>query len=166
MKKKAIVCGIIILILTVSLCGCEKSGKNEGKDEEGTARESLWKAAPENSYAILINMPDAEQEKALPASEKLILDQGDERFLLIPAKSVDTVTIWSLDTKDPGFPRYEAVYVNKDVGKDFILDLVAVRPEGEPRYQLSLDDKKGSVNYYISYNGKEGSPNIEYIVKE
>ncbi len=166
MKRKTMVYGCIIFVLMFSIYGCEKLGKNDSKNKEGAAKESLWKAAPKNCYAILINAPDAEQEKALQASEKLVLDQGNERLLLIPAKKVDTVTIWSLDVEKENFPRYEALYVNRDVGKDFILDLTAMRPEGGPHYQLSFDGKEGSANYYITYNGKEGTPNIEYIEKD
>lgn len=164
MKKKTVLCGLLVLALALTFSGCGKPGGEDGDDEKETAREELWGNAPEGAYAILINLPTPEQEEAYPATERLVLEETHERFLLIPAEGIDTVTIWALDINDVSFPRTEAVYVNQDVDEDFILDLTAMRPEGGPHYQLSLSGKDGTADYYISYDGKDGNPNIEYVM--
>ena len=120
------------------------------KDENESAFDTLWKSAPEETLAVLINLPTEEQERNFPADEKLILEQTEERFLLIPTEDVEEIVIWSLDYVDPD--------------DDFVLDLTVMRPEGPPHYQLALTGEKGVTYYYISYNGKDGNPNIEYII--
>jgi hypothetical protein len=39
----------------------------------------------------------------------------------------------------------------------------AFRSEGAPYYKLVITIKNVETIYYISYNGKDGNPKIEYI---
>lgn len=147
---------ILLILLIFIMIGC--------KDENESAFDTLWKSAPEETLAVLINLPTEEQERNFPADEKLILEQTEERFLLIPTEDVEEIVIWSLDYEDVNLPRIDEIYKNVDPDDDFVLDLTVMRPEGAPHYQLALAGEKGVTYYYISYNGKDGNPNIEYII--
>ena len=82
---------------------------------------------------------------------------------MIPAEEIEEISIWNLKFDGFGFVREEAVFKNFDPGDEYILQLVTMRPEGGPRFELSLICDDGETSYYIAYDGKDGSPNIEYI---
>jgi len=161
MKKRYLL--LIMMLLVSAFTGCAvQDGPQAGETEE-TAFDSLWNNAPEGTIAILINRPTEEQLSDYPVSESLVLDETEQRMLLIPAEDVDTITIWNLEFTGDELERTGSAYINRDISEDFVLDLTVIRPEGAPYFQLSLEGEQRNADYYISYNGKEGNPNIEYI---
>lgn len=157
---------LLIILLLINIVGCGDNNKNETEKESDSAFDRLWKGAPENTLAILINCPTENQEKTFASDEKLVLEETEERFLLIPSESIDKINIWRIEFIENNFIKTGIVYENVDIDDDFVLDLVAMRPEGGPHYQLSISGKEGKADYFITYNGKEGTPNIEYILAE
>lgn len=153
----------ILLLLILALTGC---GQAKETPAVTTAFDTLWADAPKGTLAAVINIPSAEQLVSFPVSEKLMLEATEERFLLIPAENVDSITIWSIEFTGGDFKQKDTVYENRAIGKNFVLDLTAMRPEGGPHFQISLESASGSSNYYITYNGKDGNPNIEYITAD
>ena len=162
---------VLLLMLVPALTGCDP-GKDTASVPDGdtgnapAAFDSLWTDAPKGTLAIIINLPSAKQLSEFSSSEKLILEETEENLLLIPAANVDSITIWSMEFADGDFRQKEAVYVNRDIAENFVLDLTAMRPEGGPHFQISLKSDSGMSNYFITYNGKDGNPNIEYITEE
>jgi hypothetical protein len=155
---------VLITILVFAFAGCSQGGEGpEGPIDSDSPLQLVWEDAPENTVAILINQPTTEQKIDFAASERLVLEPSEEGFLLIPAAEVEEIVIWQLEYDGADFARTEAVYRNFDPEDDYILDLVVMRPEGGPHYQLSFITEKGETTYYIAYDGRDGSPNIEYI---
>lgn len=164
MNKRRFQTAMIFLFVSfiILFAGCAVNNGPQvdpGKD----AFDLLWEEAPEGTQAILINFPSEQQEADFPANEKLILDETNERFLLIPAEGTDKITVWSIEYVDDELKRTGEVYVNRSISDNFVLDMTVMRPEGGPYYELTIEGTEGVADYYISYNGKDGNPNIEYI---
>lgn len=157
---------LIMMLVFSAFTGCAVQDGPQADQNEETAFDSLWNDAPEGTIAILINRPTEEQLADYPVSESLVLDETEERLLLIPAEDVDTITIWNLEYIGDELERTGSVYINRDIPEDFVLDMTVIRPEGAPYFQLSLEGVQRNADYYISYNGKDGNPNIEYIEAE
>ena len=156
---------LFAMAIILSLVGCNGGGDNE---PENQALQNLWKEAPEGTVAILINHPTEQQLNDYPATDQLTLDSADnmgEQIFVIPGKNVSTVTIYGIEFQNDDFNRADSVYQNTEP-KDSILDLRVMRPEGGPHYELALKGDFGEVGYYFAYNGKDGNPNIEYILKD
>ncbi len=165
MRKTTLLYWIVLIVITgFALVGCSPESETpEGPLDSENPLQLIWEDAPENTVAILINQPTSEQQKDFVPSERLVLERSEEGFLLIPAGEIEEIAIWELEFNGSDFVRTEAVYKNLDPGDEFILDLVVMRPEGGPHFQLSFISEKGETTYYIAYDGRDGSPNIEYI---
>ncbi len=166
MKKKTTFYLILTIIITaIVIAGC--SSDTDLPDEPADSPLQLvWKDAPVGTVAILINQPTAEQLTDFAPAERLVLQSSEEGFLLIPAGEIEEITIWGMEFNGTDFVRTEAVYQNFDPSQEFVLDLEVMRPEGGPHYQIAFISDKGETTYFITYDGKDGSPNIEYIVAE
>lgn len=155
---------VITLTLIFTVPGCSLAGKLfEKPPAENNPVQVLWDEAPEGTIAVLINQPTIEQKADFKPTERLVLEDSGEGFLLIPAEKVEEITIWSLEFNGSDFVRKKDVYKNLDPDDEYILDLTVMRPEGGPHYEISVVSDGGEASYYIAYNGKEGNPNIEYI---
>lgn len=165
MKKKyiSLITMLVVLILLV-LMGCSLNNGSEVDPIEDTPFDALWAEAPEGTIAVLVNFPSESQLSNFTVSERLVLQQTEERFLLIPAESVDSIIIWAMEFNGTDHVRTGSVYENHTIGDNFVLDLIVMRPEGGPHFQLSINGEAGKADYYITYDGKDGTPNIEYII--
>ncbi len=164
-KRTTLYLVLLILVSAIALVGCSP---DSGLPEEpaDSPLQLVWQDAPEDTVAILINQATAKQLNDFAPSERLVLQNSEEGFLLIPAGEVEEITIWGMEFNGTDFVRTEAVYENFDPSEGFVLDLGVMRPEGGPHYQIAFISDKGETTYYIAYDGKDGSPNIEYIIAE
>ncbi len=171
LKKKPL---IFVILLLLVLTGCGKQGapapvpvptpdENAGAAET-KAFEELWAEAPDGTIAILINFPSEKQLSDFPATETLVLENTEERLLLIPSEDLESFTISEMEFVNDEFIPKETVYENLDPEKNFVLDLTAMRPEGGPHFLISLKGPTISTDYYLTYNGKDGTANIEYVL--
>ena len=56
------------------------------------------------------------------------------------------------------------LYAENIQRKDFTIALQAIRPEGILDYKILISLPNGLVKeYFLSYDGKNGNPNIEYV---
>ncbi len=165
--KKSVFIYLVLLILVTAIVftGCDFT-LGRPKEPVDSPLQLVWKDAPDNASAILINLPAPEQLEEFAPSERLVLQRSIEGFLLIPASEVEEIIIWELEFDGAEFARIGEVYRNFDPQEEFILDLVVLRPEGGPRYELSLISDRGEATYYIAYDGRDGTPDIEYILLE
>ncbi|NLT48789.1 MAG: hypothetical protein GXX92_10310 [Clostridiales bacterium] len=163
MKKKTIFyLTLTILVTAFAIAGCSPDTDLPNEPADGPLQ-LIWQDAPEDTVAILINQPTAEQLNDFAPSERLLLEQSEEGFLMIPASNVEEIIIWQMEFNGTDFVRTDAVYENHDPDDEYVLDLVVMRPEGGPHYQIAFISDKGETIYYIAYDGKDGNPNIEYV---
>ncbi|MEA4988822.1 MAG: hypothetical protein VB095_12260 [Anaerovorax sp.] len=147
----------IILMSMAFLSGCS------GNSSES----SFFKDAPEKAIGLIVNLPTPEQRLEYKVSETLYLDETDEKILFIPRYEHTTIDIYALeyDEKIENLSD-KKIYSNTDSKKDFCLELQAIRPEGIPNYKISIGLPNDLQKEYIfSYDGKDGNPNMEYILE-
>lgn len=159
--KKMILLIIVIAIASVGFAGCNTGSGSPEEPEDPV--ELLLRNAPEGTAAILINQPTEDQLNEFKPSELLVLDESFENFLLIPSGKVEEIALWQIEFDGTQLVRGEAIYRNYDPHEEFILHLVTMRPEGGPHYELSMLSDEGEATYYIAYDGKDGTPDIEYV---
>lgn len=156
---------VLILLMIFVVSGCSLLGESND-DQEKSQIQLLWESTPEDVAAILINQPTEEQMKDFPPAERLVLGDSPEKFLLIPSQKIEEIAVWRIEFKGSDFVREREIFNNYDPDDDYVLEIEAIRPEGGPQYQLSFIGDQGETNYYITYDGKDGTPNIEYIFYE
>lgn len=162
--KKFLVAALVPTI-ALMIFGCSPESDSNKKTEDSPLK-LLRETAPEKTVAILINMPTEDQLKEFVPTGRLVLEDSLENFLLIPSEKVEEVSIWELEFDGSDFTRKQSVFSNFNPEDEYILQLVTMRPEGGPHFELSLISDDGETSYDIAYDGKDGSPNIEYIRKE
>ena len=94
-----------------------------------------------------------------------LLGSGAFLFIFVAIKEKTDLKVVEIEIKEDGsFLELGNVFTAKEVPPGFALELIALRPEGAPYYKLlvSTNDSE-EVTYYVSYNGKDGNPKIEYI---
>ncbi|MFA9382075.1 MAG: hypothetical protein ACERKO_13550, partial [Acetanaerobacterium sp.] len=122
------------------------------------------KDAPENALAVIYNDPTAEQMAPYPNLDVYDHDQNGEWQLVVPVREGSRVTLETLtfDEASNQFVAVDAVY-DKVSGAGQALLIHLLHPEGEPRIRLTAAYGEDAAQYYISYHGKEGNSNSEYI---
>lgn len=128
---------------------------------------NAFKDAPEDAIALIVNLPTSEQRSQYHVSETLYLDETEEKILFVPRYEHTTIEIYALEFKEGDENLTEKkIYSNLDCREDFCLELQAIRPEGIPNYKISiLLPNSIQKEYIFSYNGKDGNPNLEYIIE-
>ncbi len=156
---------LLVAVTAVLIVGCSStSGPDNNRTE--SPFQLIWQDAPDKTVAVLINQPTAEQLTEFASKERLVLEESNEGFLLLPAKDVEEFTIWELEFNGSDFFRKKALYTNFHPDEEFVLDLQVMRPEGGPHYELAFITERSEVTYYIAYDGKDGNPNIEYVKED
>ncbi|MBN7773127.1 hypothetical protein [Clostridium aminobutyricum] len=175
---------VFIVLLMMLLSGCSgaptdtNNGDNSGKstDNDNQVEEqkegqnsnfNQFKDAPDDAIALLINLPTSDQRSLLKIQETLYLQDTEEKIIVIPRDAHASVELYTVDDiSEAGDITASKFYTNEDCGKDFAMELQAIRPEGLPNYKLLIQLPNGTEKeYFISYNGKDGNPNLEYILK-
>lgn len=169
-RKKSLFPAILIVIAilgSVTLLGC-KNKNNEINPEPNISNsvspfELLGKNAPEDATLLLVNNPSSEQLNLVTISEKLNLDDTNEHILIIPKSINSSISIWALEFKDNSLVPSKKVYEKDKTPENFVLDAKIIRPEGIPQYKIEITLGNSTNEYIFSYDGKNGTPNIEYI---
>ncbi len=122
---------------------------------------------PENAIAYLVNLPTKEERGEYNIVETLNLQNTEESFIFVAIKEKTDLKVVEIEIKEDGsFLELGNVFNAKEVPPGFALELIALRPEGAPYYKLLISTNDSEeVTYYVSYNGKDGNPKIEYIYK-
>lgn len=158
---KSVFMAISLILLFTFAVGCSENNVNP--DKHASPLELVWKDAPDDTAAIVINQPSEQQLMDFIPSERLTLEDSAENFLLIPSDKVEEICIWKVEFDDTAFARLKMIYNNLDPQEDFILHLTAARPEGGPHFEITLIADEGEASYYIAYNGKDEDQRIEYV---
>lgn len=156
MKKHVLVL-IILLIIMSMLNSCKLAATEQVNEEEPKY--------PEKAVAYLVNLPSEEEREEYNIIETVKLQSTEESFIFVSIKEITDLRIEEIEIMEDGnFKELGTVFKAEDVPAGFAVEIIALRPEGAPYYKLiiSADDKE-EVTYYVSYNGKDGNPKIEYI---
>lgn len=169
---------LFVLILSLSLSlgimlafsGCanesipETPAPPNPATEEPNAPPSNVNPPPIGAVAMLINMPTGEERSEYTIVDTLELQETDESIIFVALEDGTSIKVVEIAMQDGGnIVDGDTVYSVTDAPKDFALELKAFRPEGAPSYKLVIDLNDVETVYYISYNGKDGNPKIEYI---
>jgi hypothetical protein len=93
-----------------------------------------------------------------------MLDQtGGEQILIVPKDENISIQIWSLRFNNDELVRDNLIYENRRTSKNFVLNTNVIRPEGAPKYKMIIYTPNAYAEYYFSYNGKDGTPEVEFI---
>jgi len=149
---------IIILSFILALSGCT----NEIEQKKPTPVNP--NPTPAGAVAMLVNLPTAEEMSQYNIIDTLDLQKTDESIIFVALEDGTSVDVVEIAMQDDGnIVDVDTVYSVIDAPKDFAMVLKAFRPEGAPYYKLVITIKNVQTIYYISYNGKDGNPKIEYI---
>ncbi len=122
---------------------------------------------PQNSLAVIFNYPTAEQLAAYPNLDVYEHDTSGEELLLVPSHEGTHILLeemafdQTLEQFVPSAVRYDKMSLAGQA-----LHIKAVRPEGGPQLRLTLTYGDHAAQYYITYNGKDGTPEREDIMHE
>lgn len=120
---------------------------------------------PAGAFAMVVNLPTDEERIQYNVSETLNLQETEESLIVVSLADDTSIQVVEIEIQPDGtFLDLSTVYSIESAPTDFAIELVALRPEGAPSYKLVVtlaDDSE--TTYYISYNGKDGNPKIEYI---
>lgn len=183
--KKILVLALI-LILTLLISGCSGDTKdlsdtnnepvvvvdnstiedgNEQEQSENNVNFNKFVGAPEGAVALIINLPTSEQRLQLNVSEVLKLQETDEKIIFIPKYEHSNIKVYSMDI-DGDVGNLNEIYSNPDCDKEFSLELQTLRSEGIPNYKIVINSPNNAEKEYLLISdGKNGNPNIEYIIK-
>lgn len=162
---------IIILIVStifssIILIGCKDNREINSKPNTSNSSspfEILGKDIPEDVMLLIVNNPSSDQLKLVTINENFKLDETNEQILLIPKNTNSTISIWSLEFTDNNLVPNKKIYECEKTPENFVLSATLIRPEGIPQYKVKITSENLTSEYIFSYDGKNGTPNIEYI---
>jgi hypothetical protein len=152
--------GSLILLLSImfALSGCTKVIEPENPSPVNP------NPPPAGAVAMLVNLPTDEELSEYNIIEKLDLQETEEGIIFVALEDGTSVDVVEISMQDDGnLIDVDTVYSVLDAPKGFAMFIKAFRSEGAPYYKLVITIKNVETIYYISYNGKDGNPKIEYI---
>ena len=133
MKKKTIFyLTLTILVTAFAIAGCSPDTDLPNEPADGPLQ-LIWQDAPEDTVAILINQPTAEQLNDFAPSERLLLEQSEECFLIFPQVCRGNY-IWQMEFNGTDLSELMQ-FTNNTPDDEYVLDLVVMRPEAD-YYQI------------------------------
>ncbi len=152
---------ILILILSFSLISCNKNvtlKENEAINQVGRAFFN-----EDDIIAFILN--DLSREKVDIYKKNISVEEyGDspyESALIIPRYNNMKISVYKADFKDDEIIKGELIYETKNK-ENYGFLFHHERPEGMPLIVM-IEGEGISQKYYYSYNGKDGTPEFEYI---
>lgn len=169
-KRKNYLFIIVIIVSTIFnsiiLVGCKSNREIDSKSNTSNSSspfQTFEKDIPEDVMLLIVNNPSSDQLKSVTISENLKLDETNEQILLIPKNTNLTISIWSLEFTDNSLVPNKKIYECEKTPENFVLSTKLIRPEGIPQYKVEITSENLTSEYIFSYDGKNGTSNIEYI---
>lgn len=122
---------------------------------------------PEDALAMIVNLPTTEERREYDIVETLELQETEESLIFVAVKEDTTLRVVEIEMQEDGnLKDLDTVFTAENAPMGFAVEMIALRPEGAPFYKLLIKVGEGEeITYYISYNGKDGNPKIEYIME-
>lgn len=154
----------VILLTGLLFSGCQPAAAPEPAEPEAPDP-SLH---PEKSAALLINRPTEEERQQYHPVGNLMLQESQEGFIFVAIREDTDLEVMEIEMQEDGnLIELGPVYQVVDAPAGFALEITAIRPEGAPSYKLLIQiGDQQQVEYYISYNGKDGNPKEEYVFEK
>ena len=169
MKRRIRVLSLILAMVMLCLAGCSSKDKDDtptsaNGDAAMQGQAMFWENdLTDDTIAVIINKITDEQYEALGETTKLVLDDSKEKVILVSAGDNTNIEVWSVDYVDDKAVEKELMYEMKDAKKNAVVEMQVARAESIPAFKIKLSNSKGSLEYLLTYNGKDSVPSIEYL---
>ena len=162
-SNKRTVLIIIMLVITTLFIGC-----NNQENSSNSALNIIGIESPgSDALAVIINNPSNDKlDKITDLKTFEFNKESNESLLIVPRYNKMSIDIKTLVWENDALKEDKTVYKEENTKDGFGLFLRAYRPEGVPALKISIEGNNMRGEYILSYNGKDGTPDIEYIVKE
>ena len=153
---------IMVIIISILFIGCSKE-----KNSNNNALKSIGIDSIQNDVlAVIINNPSTINLDKITDLKTFEFDsESKETLLIIPRYNKMNVEIRTLSWENDALKDDEVVYKEEYTKDGFGLLLKAHRVEGIPILKIYIEGDGIKGEYIITYNGKDGTPEIEYIKK-
>jgi len=124
--------------------------------------------SPAGAVVLLVNLPTDAELAEYNVSQTLTLQDTEESIIVVSLADDTTIEVVEIEMQDDGnLIELGAVFSVNNVAEGYAFEMIALRPEGAPYYKLRITMADDTVReYYISYNGKDGNPKLEYVFAE
>lgn len=161
--KKRTILIIMILALTTLFIGCNKQENINNKALKSLGIENI----ENDTLAVIINNPSQEKLDKITDLKNYEFDKDSiESLLLVPRYNKMNIEIKTLIWENDALKEDKTVYKEENTKDGFGLFLKAYRPEGAPVLKILIEGNSMKGEYILSYNGKDGTPDIEYITNK
>lgn len=182
--------GILLIIMCILLTGCSnKDGDtivtktvtvtntvtvtesdNNGNNQltENSLYQSIATDAPEDALLLIVNGANNVNYESANTIQTVTVEgvvSDVESMLLIPKYQQSIITIeaveYNIETE-----TVETKYELFNSGKTedgYVLRFNAFRPEGAPMHKIIVTHEGVTIEYLVTYNGKDGNPTFEYV---
>lgn len=189
--KKILSIIILIFIISFAFIGCKANEKSIDKsktkvaDPESSIPSKVDSEVQPNSknsalklltskgekindsaIAVILNSPNKSQIDQVSNLSKQVIEESEDKILILPIKNGIDIRIEKVKYENSKLITESIVTENKNTPDGYGLYLTATRSEGIPLYQIVISDKDTSSTYILQYNGKDGTPPIEWILPE
>ena len=158
-KIKRIKLILIILLIGIVMVGCKDEINNNSLDRLGIN-------IKDNTVAVILNNPTTEQLSKVSNLSTFDYDKSNQTLLIIPIHNKMTVEIYEVAFEDNEFREGEVLYKDENIKDGYGLLLRAYRPEGVPSIKIKVYSNNLIGEYIVSYDGKDGTPDVEYITNK
>ena len=117
---------------------------------------------PKDALAVIINNPSEEILSKVSNLKNFKYQESNESSLIIPIYNDFTIKVVSLKW-DENLKEGEVLFSSEKSTNGFALHLNAYRPCGIPSLKIKIEGNGMSGEYTLAFNGKDGTPDIEYI---
>lgn len=163
-KKSIIVLVLITIILVAGVAFILFYGQ---ADNNNSALKSLGIHNVEDDViAVIVNNPTKEELKKISNLKTFQYDKYDESLLIIPVYNKMNIEIKTLTWDNDDLKEDETPYKEENIKDGSALLLKAYRPEGIPSLKICVNGENMDGEYILTYDGKDGTPDIEYIVNK
>lgn len=152
--------GLIVLMLLMGLLftSCGRTSTTN------SALESLSIVNQDKgTIAVIKNISDEETIKKVTKLTTLNFDDSTETLLLVPIHNDSTIEIKNLTWNNVELIESGTAYKVERTEDGYGLYLRAIRPEGAPLIKIIVTSPQGQGEYLLTYNGKDGTPEMETI---
>lgn len=160
---------VLLILVSVFLSGCinEEKETSKAKDNKVVSQLQLLheEDIPDNMAMFVVVEPDKTEIDKIKHLEKFKIEEG-QQILIIPAYNDATVKIVEVSLEKNNLVEKSVVYEQVNTEDEFGLLLETFRPEGVPRHKVVVEYEDESVKYLISYNGKDGDAQFEYVLED
>lgn len=151
----------LIIILALVLISC----KNGTASNENKAISHIGQDFFKDNDVVVFILNDLDKEKLDIYKKNINIEEyGDspyESALIIPKHNNMKISVYRADYKDDKLIKDELLYETKNK-ENYGFLFRHERPEGMPLI-ITIEGNDISEEYYYSYNGKDGTPEYEYI---